>query len=166
MSGATVSGACNTLTIQSSPTNTSAFITSAMTPISRKDRNKLFFSRSISRFPNCMAKNALLPIHNPNRIEVRNTISVYAEPTAASASAPKNRPTISVSATLYNCCNRLPIISGSAKSKSRQVMLPLVKSSDTAPFPLSHFDYPNRIKRKRQPSTALLNQRLKKTTVG
>ena len=54
-----------------------------------------------SSFPPYRIENtAPLPIHNPNRIDVRNVISVNAEPTAANALAPKKRPTMSVSATL------------------------------------------------------------------
>ena len=70
-------------------------------------------------------------MHRPSRIEVRKVIREYADPTAASASAPRKRPTISVSATLYNCCNRLPAINGKANHSSLPVMLPSVKSPFT-----------------------------------
>ena len=57
-------------------------------------------SRAKSFCPKRMENTAPLPSDSPSRIEVRNVISVNAEPTAASASAPRKRPTISVSAML------------------------------------------------------------------
>ena len=56
--------------------------------------------RPMSRCPKQMENTAPLPSDSPSSMEVRNVISVNAEPTAASASAPRKRPTISVSATL------------------------------------------------------------------
>ena len=50
--------------------------------------------------PNRMENTAPLPIQSPSSMEVRKVISVKEDPTAASAPAPRKRPTISVSATL------------------------------------------------------------------
>ena len=61
-------------------------------------------------------------------MDVRNVISVYADPTAASALRPSACPTISVSAMLYSCCSRFPAIIGSANSSSPRMMLPFVRS--------------------------------------
>ena len=47
-----------------------------------------------------MEKTAPLPIDIPKSMEVKKVISVYEDPTAAKASAPKKRPTIKVSAML------------------------------------------------------------------
>lgn len=47
-----------------------------------------------------MEKTALLPIHNPIIMDVMNVMSVYADPTAANASAPTKCPTTIVSAIL------------------------------------------------------------------
>jgi hypothetical protein len=60
-------------------------------------------------------------------IEVKNVIRVYDEPTAASAFLPTNCPTINVSTMLYNCCNKSPIIMGTAKRNIDDVIFPLVK---------------------------------------
>ena len=50
-------------------------------------------SPSVSLCPNRMENTAPLPMHRPNKTEVRKVISVNADPTAAKASAPKKRPT-------------------------------------------------------------------------
>ena len=76
MSGTIFSGTCSARMIQSSPAKESALSASATSPISTKDRKKLFFRRSASRRPNWTEKNALLPMHSPRRIEVRKVISV------------------------------------------------------------------------------------------
>lgn len=58
------------------------------------------FSAVSSFCPKRMEKTVPLPIARPSRTEVRNVISEKADPTAARASAPRKRPTISVSAIL------------------------------------------------------------------
>ena len=60
----------------------------------------LDLSRSSSRAPKWIENAAPLPIERPSRIDVRKVMSVYDEPTAASASDPMKRPTRNVSARL------------------------------------------------------------------
>ena len=50
--------------------------------------------------PNRMENTVPLPMASPSRMEFRNVMSANEEPTAASAFAPRNRPTMSVSAML------------------------------------------------------------------
>ena len=64
------------------------------------DAVMLFFSPSESPAPNRREKMVPLPIARPIRMDVRKTINVYDDPTAARASAPMKRPTIIVSAIL------------------------------------------------------------------
>ena len=66
-------------------------------------------------------------MHKPKITEVRNTISVKEDPTAAKASAPTYWPTIIVSATLYSCCSRFPRISGAENNSMDLVTFPLIK---------------------------------------
>ena len=79
------------------------FINAEKTKIIAKDVKMFSLSLSHLFSPYLMEKMAPLPIDIPNNMDVRNVISVYEEPTAARASAPRKRPTISVSTTLYNC---------------------------------------------------------------
>ena len=65
-----------------------------------KDAKMLSLSPCSFPSPNRMENSVPLPMHNPKRIEVKKVINVKEEPTAASASPPRNRPTISVSAIL------------------------------------------------------------------
>ena len=60
----------------------------------------LSLNPSMSCCPYRMENTAPLPMHSPSKMDVRNVISVNAEPTAARALLPRNFPTISVSATL------------------------------------------------------------------
>ncbi len=59
-----------------------------------------------------MENNALHPMHNPMKMEVIKTMSVYEEPTAAKAFAPNVLPMMNVSAILYPCWSKFPKISG------------------------------------------------------
>ena len=68
--------------------------------MSTNDAQTPSFSPFSSFSPKRIEKNAPLPMHKPNRIEVRNVISVNEDPTAARASEPRYLPTISVSAML------------------------------------------------------------------
>ena len=67
-------------------------------------------------------------MHSPSRMEVRKVISVKEEPTAASASFPRNCPTIRVSAILQHCCRRFPRIMGTANSSMERITGPRVRS--------------------------------------
>ena len=80
--------------------NAIIFKTAVSSRISKKEAQIPSFNPVSSFSPNRMEKNAPLPMHSPNRIEVRNVISVNEEPTAARASEPRYLPTISVSAML------------------------------------------------------------------
>ena len=108
--------------------NTAALTSSVTPPMRQKERNTLCFMRPISRAPQRMENTTPLPMHSPRNMEVRNIISGYAAPTAASAFAPSTRPTISVSAMLYNCCSILPTVIGRANSSMVFVMEPVVRS--------------------------------------
>ena len=77
---------------------TSTFSNSATAAIIRNEVPILSFNFSSFFSPYRMENNAPLPMHSPSRIEVKNVISVYDDPTAARASAPRNLPTITVSA--------------------------------------------------------------------
>ena len=69
-------------------------------PISTKEAQMLSVSPSSSRCPKRMENTAPLPIQSPSKIEVKKVIKVNDDPTAANASFPRHRPTISVSAIL------------------------------------------------------------------
>lgn len=77
-----------------------AVMTSVTSPTSTKETNRPDLSSSSLFPPQSMENTAPLPMHRPRITEVRNVISVKAEPTAARASAPSTRPTMRVSATL------------------------------------------------------------------
>ena len=79
---------------------TSRFITSVTRAIITKETKMLDLSFSSLRSPYRMENTAPLPMHSPSRMEVKKVISVKALPTAARACAPRNCPTISVSAML------------------------------------------------------------------
>lgn len=49
-------------------------------------------------------------------------------PTAPSASVPRHRPTMTVSAKLYSCWNKVPSTSGKANRKIWNSGLPTVRS--------------------------------------
>ena len=98
-------------------------------PMNPNDSTMLCFIAAVSPAPYCIEKSIPLPMHSPSTTEVRNTITAYDAPTAASASAPKNRPTISVSATLYTCCSRLPAIIGAANRSRLRVTGPFVREA-------------------------------------
>ena len=65
-----------------------------------KEARTASLSPSLSPCPNRMEKTVPLPMASPSRMEVTKVIREKAEPTAASASTPRNFPTISVSAIL------------------------------------------------------------------
>ena len=92
-----------------------------------KDSTMLCFIAAVSPAPYCIENSIPLPMHSPSTTEVRNTITAYDAPTAASASGPRNRPTISVSATLYTCWSRLPAIIGAANRSRLRVTGPFVR---------------------------------------
>ena len=56
--------------------NTATFRATVKPPISKKDRDRLFFSRGRSPSPKRMENTAPLPMHIPSRMEVRKVISV------------------------------------------------------------------------------------------
>ena len=86
--------------IQSMPAKITIFRTSVTVPKRTKEASIPSFRPRESFCPKRMEKTVPLPIANPSKIEVRKVMSEKAEPTAARASAPRNRPTISVSAIL------------------------------------------------------------------
>ena len=86
--------------IQSQAAKTAMLSTTVTTPSSAKEASTPSFKPRSSFWPNRMEKTVPLPMASPSRIEVRKVISEKADPTAASASVPTNRPTISVSAML------------------------------------------------------------------
>ena len=78
-------------------------ITTVMIPMKTNAVKKQFFNSSISPEPKYIENTTLLPIQNPIMMEVNKTITENELPTAARAWEPMNFPTITVSATLYNC---------------------------------------------------------------
>ena len=118
---------------------TSTFSNSATAAIIRNEVPILSFNFSSFFSPYRMENNAPLPMHSPSRIEVKNVISVYDDPTAARASAPRNLPTITVSAILYVCCRRFPAIRGRENNIIFFVTGPFVKSMliSLPPFPVA-----------------------------
>ena len=118
---------------------TSTFSNSATAAIIRNEVPILSFNFSSFFSPYRMENNAPLPMHSPSRIEVKNVISVYDDPTAARASAPRNLPTITVSAILYVCCRRFPAIKGRENNIIFFVTGPFVKSMliSLPPFPVA-----------------------------
>ena len=77
-----------------------AFSTTVIPPVSSRLAATLRLSAAMSPSPNFSENTVPLPIDKPSITDVIKTIRVYAEPTAASASAPIKRPTMSVSAML------------------------------------------------------------------
>ena len=66
---------------------------STVTNAIKKNDAQRFSQRAFSsRCPKRMENRAPLPMHRPRMMEVRKVISVKAEPTAASASRPRNLP--------------------------------------------------------------------------
>ena len=96
----TPAGTCRKRMIKSVPAKARIFSTAATAAMSTKDVNTASFRPCSSRWPKRMENTAPLPMQRPSRMDVRTVISVNEEPTAASASGPRKRPTISVSATL------------------------------------------------------------------
>ena len=80
--------------------NTIIFSRMVIVPMRINDTKILRFKPGRSFAPYRSENITPLPIHKPKKTEVRNIINVYAEPTAANASAPRNCPTINVSAIL------------------------------------------------------------------
>ena len=128
MSPRSVSGTCKNRRMGESRAYTRAVSTAVTAPIRHSASAAARRSAAMSPRPIQMANSAPAPMARPRNTEVRNVVSVNAEPTAASASRPSARPTIRVSATLYNCCSRLPAIMGSANSSRLRVMPPPVIS--------------------------------------
>ena len=93
-------GTCKNAMMPSMPANASRFNAAVNTKIRAKEAHIPSFRRSSSRWPKRMENTAPLPMQSPSKMEVRKVIRAKADPTAASAPAPRNRPTISVSATL------------------------------------------------------------------
>lgn len=86
--------------IQSVPAKTRILRITVTIP-RRENEARIHSLSAFSSFcPKRMEKTVPLPMASPRRMEVRKVISEKADPTAASASAPRNRPTISVSAIL------------------------------------------------------------------
>ena len=71
----------------------------------------------------------LTPVAKPPSSKNRQALILPVLPTAASASAPRARPTMAVSTTLYSWLNRLPTSSGSAKEKMTVSGLPWTMST-------------------------------------
>lgn len=72
----------------------------AIAPIIDDDKNIPLRIALTSFLPYAIDTNELLPRHKPIITDVRNVISVYDEPTAASALSPTYRPTTHVSTRL------------------------------------------------------------------
>ena len=70
-----------------------------------------------------------MPTDSPRNTLMIRLISAAVEPTAARASLPVQRPTTITSAALYNSCNMLVSISGTAKAATFGINLPCVMSS-------------------------------------
>ena len=68
--------------------------------IRKNEAFALFLSSSASPSPNLREKSVPLPSERPRRTDVRKVMSVNEDPTAASTSGPRARPTMRVSATL------------------------------------------------------------------
>ena len=86
--------------IQSSP-NTMARFNRTVTAARSRNAAAIPSRRPRSSpWPKRREKTVPLPIASPSRMEVRKVISVKDDPTAARASSPRKRPTISVSAML------------------------------------------------------------------
>lgn len=100
MTPRTPAGTFKKAMIQSTPAKAARHSAAASAAISTKAAQMPSSRAAWSRWPNRMENTAPLPMHSPSRIEVKKVIRVKAEPTAASASGPKKRPTIRVSATL------------------------------------------------------------------
>ena len=86
--------------IQSRPANTITFSAAVTTASRAKEASTPSFRPWMSRWPKRMEKTVPLPMASPSRMEVRKVIREKADPTAARASSPRKRPTISVSAML------------------------------------------------------------------
>ena len=86
--------------LQSIPANTAALRTMVTAPKRTKEAKIPSFSPLSSFSPKRIEKTVPLPMASPSRMDVRKVIREKADPTAARASAPRNRPTISVSAIL------------------------------------------------------------------
>ena len=93
-------GTCKKLRNRSRQAKAAPVSRAAAAAVKTKDAQRFSRSPCSSRWPKRMENSAPLPMHRPSSTEVRNVISVNDEPTAASASRPSTRPTISVSAML------------------------------------------------------------------
>ena len=91
-------GTCSSHSISSMSANEAAVSTTVAAPITIKAALMLLRMPSRSPPPNFSENTVPPPMLSPGSIDVMNTISVYAEPTAARASGHTKRPTISVSA--------------------------------------------------------------------
>ena len=96
----TDSGTCIRTRMLSRQTTARTLRTTVSAPMSAKEACTSSMSPCSSRCPKRIENSAPLPIQSPSRMEVRKFISVNAEPTAASASLPRNLPTTHVSAIL------------------------------------------------------------------
>ena len=96
-------GICNSRKNSGRHARDNASMATVITAMKPNEMAKLCFIRSVSPAPQSMENKTPLPMHRPSSTDVRNTIAEYDAPTAASASAPMQRPTMKVSATLYSC---------------------------------------------------------------
>ena len=100
ISGAISAGRRRNQIMPSKPRYT-APVSTAVTMASSTKAAKTPSRRPVSSFwPNLMENTVPLPMASPSKMDVRKVISVKAEPTAASALVPMNRPTTNVSAIL------------------------------------------------------------------
>ena len=77
-----------------------AVTSTVMPPMRTKEVKTLFLRELLSPAPNLIEKSTPLPMHSPMMMESRNVVRVYELPTAARASGPTKRPTMTVSAML------------------------------------------------------------------
>ena len=94
------SGVRSAQMIQSSPRKTARLSAAVTAPSRAKEARIPSFSPRVSFWPKRMENTVPLPIASPSRMEVRKVIREKEDPTAARASAPRNWPTITVSAML------------------------------------------------------------------
>ena len=105
-------------------------ITVNPTPATRPSATVVWIVRRIlsqSLAPKYRATTTPAPNDTPLTKPVSRKIRLPDEPTAASASPPRKLPTISESAALYSCWNRLLIKIGSANSSIPLATLPWVR---------------------------------------
>lgn len=87
-------------------------------------------SSASSPSPNFCATGMTKPLQMPMQKPSTRKLTELVEPTPASASMPRKRPTTSVSTILYSCWNSRPPSSGSRKPMTSRVGEPVVRFRD------------------------------------